>query len=200
MFLPQDLLASMVPPPPGSGVKLTDLTKERERYVAQVDADLSAIAQAAYKHGCDWMVQLEESMAKMVRYEELYRASLGTAELLVEGVLMAHQNGYLLRTYMNLHQHLAIGYEPVLLGPIFTLIELQHTFGRSFGRRHGQIALRLTLVVRHVSRYLSDMLAPVRQKLEKALAGGGALRSRKAEGAMVDHLSAVRLMMNLLEG
>jgi WASH complex subunit 7 len=199
VFLPQDLLASMVPPPPGS-IKLEDLTGARTAYVQSVDRDLGPIAMAAYRHGCDWLVQLEDSMSSMVRGVDLYKSSLSTGELLVEGVLIAHQNGYLLRTYMNLHQHMQIPYRKADLQPLFMLIELQHTLGRSFARRHGQIALRLTLVVRHVTRYLSDMLAPIKQKLEKSLAGAGGLRSRKAEGAMVDMLSAVRLMMNLLDG
>ena len=126
VFLPQDLLASMVPPPPGS-IKLEDLTAPRTAYVQSVDRDLGPIAMAAYRHGCDWLVQLEDSMASMVRGVDLYKSSLSTGELLVEGVLIAHQNGYLLRTYMNMHQHMQIPYRSADLQPLFMLIELQHT-------------------------------------------------------------------------
>eukprot|EP01047_Picozoa_sp_COSAG01_P040715 COSAG01_NODE_3445_length_6086_cov_363.571071_3_plen_1069_part_00 len=200
VVFPVDLLASMVPPPPQS-IKLLDLTLERQTYLQQVDKELQTIAEAAYRSGCSHLVELETTMAKMVRGVDLYKSSLDTGELMYRGVLMAQANGFLLRTYMTLKPALQMPYRRDDLRAIAKLIELQHTLSRSFSRRHSQIALRLTLVVRHVTRYLSDMLAPIRQKLEKSLAtASSGFRSKKAEGSMVDMLSAVRLMMNLLDG
>ena len=199
MFMPQDLLTSLVPPPPNT-IKLVELTGERRAYLASLDERLPTIAEALHLQVSAWLVQLEDSMSKFVTGVELYRSSLRTGDLLIKGVLMAQSTGFLLRTYMNLHLELSVPFRQSLVPPISSMIELLQTIGRSFTRRQGQVALRLTLIVRHVSRYLSDKLAPMRHKLEKNLVDNKGFRSKKQEGSMVDMLSAVRLMMNLLDG
>ena len=62
VFMPQDLLTSLVPPPPGT-IKLVELTGERRAYLAQLDAKIHTIAEALHVQVCAWLAQLEGPMS-----------------------------------------------------------------------------------------------------------------------------------------
>ena len=199
VFSPQQLLTSLVPPPPAT-IQLKDLVQEHRAYVKQIDDDLGNIAMSLHGQVTSWMVQLESSMSAMVRGVRLYKYSLHTGDLLVKGVLMAQSTGFLLRNLMNMHLELELGLKPSAVRAIGGLCQLLQALKASFSRRSSQVALRLTLVTRHISRFLSDKLVPMRARLEKSLIDNRGFKSKKAEGSIVDMLSAVRLMMNLLDG
>ena len=163
----------------------------RKTFLSQFDQAFSQRVASISAQSKAWFILADSYITSSVRHESDTSQTLEVRTgVLLKGLSVAIRTGYLLRSYLIVHEAMEEPVSKSALADVGTLIEVLKGIEYTFVRKQTEIALSYALCIRHYAGALIKLVTPFENKLES---------SRKLDSTRHDALGVISVLKKVLK-
>eukprot|EP00004_Rigifila_ramosa_P020162 TRINITY_DN521_c1_g2_i4.p1 TRINITY_DN521_c1_g2~~TRINITY_DN521_c1_g2_i4.p1 ORF type:complete len:1097 (+),score=319.76 TRINITY_DN521_c1_g2_i4:490-3291(+) len=187
VWFPTDFLSKRIPSF-AKQFSANEVLGQQREFVKKLDKSFEQDVQHLYLQVCTWMVRMESNLSSTLDLKDILSTRMA---LFIQGVVTAHKISNLFKTSLHMHSKLGMPMRKSDVNSLVQCAELLKAIRATFHRRNAMIAESVSFMIQQVGAGVTRMLTKIKAELSTA---------RKLSDAQLDVLSAVNLLLQMING